>query len=66
MILTLKGKLKRGKVLSIRPTLVVKVFNWEEVRHLCGKIGYFNVIPYYTKKKLCGIEIIKYVLIDGK
>lgn len=64
LILTIRGRLKRGKVLAIRPNLVVKVFNWDEVRHLCGKLGYFNLIPYYDEKKLFGVQIIKYLLIN--
>lgn len=64
MILTLKGKLKKGKVLAIRPNLSVRVLNWNEVHFLAGKRGFFNVEPMYTKKELIGIVILKYLLLE--
>ena len=63
MILTLKGKLKKGKVLAIRPNLFVRVLNWDEVHFLAGKRGFFNVEPMYTKKELIGVIILKHLLI---
>lgn len=63
-ILTLKGKLKRGKVLAIRPNLSVRVLNWDEVHFLAGKRVYANVEVKYTKKELTGIVILKYLVIN--
>ena len=62
-ILTLKGKLKRGKVLAIRPNLSVRVLNWDEVHFLAGKRIYANVEVKYTKE-LTGIVILKYLVIN--
>ena len=64
MILTLKGKLKKGKVLAMRPNLSVRVLNWDEVHFLAGKRGFFNVEPMYTKKELIGVIVLKYLLIE--
>ena len=64
MILTLKGKLKKGKVLAMRPNLSVRVLNWDEVHFLAGKRGFFNVEPMYTKKELIGVIVLKHLLIE--
>ena len=64
MLYTLRGKLKKGKVLSIGPNLSFKVINWVEVHFLAGKRGYFLVEPYMIKEKMIGIIVLKYILID--
>ena len=64
MLLTLKGKLKKGKVLAIRPNLSVNVLNWDQVHFLAGKRGFFNVSVRYNKKRLIGVIIEKFLIID--
>lgn len=59
MLLTLKGKLKKGKVLAIRPNLSVNVINWVAVKQYVGKRGFFNCEIRYNKKELIGIVIEK-------
>ena len=49
MILTLKGKLKKGKVLAMRPNLSVRVLNWDEVHFLAGKRGFFRTHVYQER-----------------
>ena len=64
MLLTLKGKLKKGKVLAIRPNLSVNVINWVAVKQYVGKRGFFNCEIRYNKKELIGIVIEKCFFLD--
>lgn len=61
MILTLRGKLKKGKVLSLRPNLSVKVINWDVVHNLAGKRCYFNVESYEVDGILVGVVILQWL-----
>lgn len=61
MILTLRGKLKKGKVLALRPNLSVKVMNWDAVHYLAGKRCYFNVEPYEVDGTLVGVVILQWL-----
>lgn len=61
MIFTFRGKLKKGKVLSLRPFLSVKVINWDVVHNLAGKRCYFNVEPYEVDGILVGVVILQWL-----
>lgn len=65
MILTLRGKLKKGKVLAIRPNLSVKVINWDLVHNLAGKRCYFNVEPYEVEGVFVGVIVLQWLEIKN-